>query len=81
MTRRRISCAAGPSRWGPAFRALASVLPDDVRQLRAKGYRIYRSQAFFLASRLPEDPDWSQVFRETLTYNTVTSTGLRQERA
>jgi hypothetical protein len=70
--------AAGPSRWGPAFRALASVLPDDVRQLRAEGYKLYRPQAFFLVSLPPQDQDWSQVFRETLTYDKATGTGLRQ---
>lgn len=70
--------AAGPSRWGPAFRALASVLPADVRQLRDEGYKVYRPRTFFLVSRPPQDAGWSEVFRETLTYDKATGTGLRQ---
>ncbi len=71
--------AGGPSRWGPAFRALASVVSDDVRLLRADGYeRIHRPLAFFLVSGPQEDPDWNQVFRETLTYDRKTGTGLKE---
>ena len=60
--------AGEPSRWGPAFRALARVVADDVRLLRAERCRVYRPRAFFLVSGPPQDPDWNQVFRETLTY-------------
>jgi uncharacterized protein YegL len=71
--------AGGPSRWGPAFRALARVVSDDVRLLRADGYeRIHRPLAFFLVSGPHEDPGWNQVFRETLTYDRKTGTGMKQ---
>lgn len=71
--------AEGPSRWGPAFRALARVVSDDVRLLRADGYeRIHRPLAFFLVSGPQEDPGWNQVFRETLTYDRKTGTGMKQ---
>lgn len=67
-----------PSRWGPAFRALASVVPEDARLLRADGYSVHRPLAFFLVSSPPQDPNWSQVFRETLTYDRETGKGMRQ---
>jgi uncharacterized protein YegL len=68
----------GPSRWGPAFRALATVVADELRLLRADRCRIYRPRAFFLVSGPPQDPDWYQVFRGALTYDRATGTGMRQ---
>jgi hypothetical protein len=71
--------AGGPGRWGPVFRTLASVVADDVRLLRADGYeRIRRPLAFFLVSGPPHDPDWNQVFRETLTYDRKTGMGMKE---
>lgn len=71
--------AGGPSRWGPTFRALASLVANDVRLLRADGYeRIHRPLAFFLVSGPNHDTDWNQVFRETLTYDRKTGTGMKQ---
>ena len=64
---------------GPAFRALARVVSDDVRLLRADGYEcIHRPLAFFLVSGPQEDPDWKHVFRETLTYDRKTGMGMKQ---
>ena len=71
--------AGGPGRWGPTFRALAGMVADDVRLLRADGYeRIRRPLAFFLVSGPPHDPDWNQVFRETLTYDRKTGMGMKE---
>jgi uncharacterized protein YegL len=71
--------AGGLSRWGPTFRALASLVADDVRLLRVDGYdRIHRPLAFFLVSGPHQDPDWNQVFRETLTYDRKTGLGMKQ---
>jgi len=61
------------------FRALARLVADDVRVLRADGYeRIHRPLVFFLVSGPNHDPDWNQVFRETLTYDRKTGTGMKQ---
>ena len=73
--------AEGGTNYGAAFRELAHVIPADAAALKAQGYKVFRPCAFFLTDGEPQDPDYWETFKATLTYNRVTSVGMRQHPA
>lgn len=68
----------GGTRYGEAFRELARIIPVDAAALRAKGYRVFRPCAFFLTDGEPNDDDYWETFKSTLTFNRVTQVGMKQ---
>jgi uncharacterized protein YegL len=68
---------AGGTNYGAAFRLLAQTISQDTAILKAQGYRVYRPCAFFLSDGEPLDRDWEQTFRDTLTYDASTGTGMK----
>lgn len=71
----------GGTNYGNAFRALASAIPADARELRQQGCKVFRPCAFFLTDGEPLDDDWYQTFRDTLTYDRATNVGMKQHPA
>jgi uncharacterized protein YegL len=67
----------GGTNYGAAFRELAHVIPADAAALKSQGYRVYRPCAFFLTDGEPNDRDWWDTFKSTLTYNRVTGIGMK----
>ena len=68
----------GGTNYGQAFRELANTIPADAAALKAQGYRIFRPCAFFLTDGEPNDSDYFETFKSTLTYNGVTGVGMKQ---
>ena len=68
----------GGTNYGAAFRELARVIPADAAALKAQGYRVFRPCAFFLTDGEPNDADYWETFKSTLTYNGVTGVGMKQ---
>jgi uncharacterized protein YegL len=68
----------GGTNYGEAFRELARAIPADATVLRGKGNRIFRPCAFFLTDGEPNDSDYFETFKSTLTYNSVTAVGMKQ---
>lgn len=68
---------AGGTNYGAAFRLLAQTISQDTAILKAQGYRVYRPCAFFLSDGEPLDHDWEQTWRDTLTYDASTGTGMK----
>jgi uncharacterized protein YegL len=67
----------GGTYYGAAFRTLAQTIAQDNAGLKRQGYKVYRPCAFFLSDGAPGDSDWQQTFRDTLTYDPVTRTGMK----
>jgi uncharacterized protein YegL len=68
----------GGTEYGAAFRELASTIKRDAAMLKQQGYKIYRPCAFFLTDGEPQDDDWWETFKNTLTYNRTTGAGMKQ---
>ena len=68
----------GGTNYGQAFRELARTIPADAAALKAQGYRIFRPCVFFLTDGEPNDSDYWETFKSTLTYNRVTGVGMKQ---
>lgn len=68
----------GGTNYGAAFRELARVIPADAAALKAQGYRVFRPCAFFLTDGEPNDADYWETFKSTLTYNGVSGVGMKQ---
>jgi uncharacterized protein YegL len=71
----------GGTNYGAAFRELAHVIPADAAALRAAGDKIFRPCAFFLTDGEPNDSDWWETFKDTLTYNRTTGAGMKSTRS
>lgn len=68
----------GGTNYGQAFQELARTIPGDAAALKAQGYRIFRPCAFFLTDGEPNDSDYWETFKSTLTYNRVSGVGMKQ---
>ena len=68
----------GGTNYGAAFRELARVIPGDAAALKAQAYRVFRPCAFFLTDGEPQDSDYWETFKSTLTYNRATRVGMKQ---
>jgi uncharacterized protein YegL len=69
--------AEGGTNYGAAFRLLAQTISQDIANLRAQRYEVYRPCAFFLTAGEPLDPDWDRTFRDTLTYDAAIGRGMK----
>lgn len=67
--------AQGGTNYGAAFTLLAQTIDQDIKNLKATGYKVYRPCAFFLTDGLPGDSDWLQTFTAALTYDKPTGRG------
>jgi uncharacterized protein YegL len=45
--------------------------------LKQQGYKVYRPCAFFLTDGVPQDEDWEETFKSTLTYDPATGQGMK----
>ena len=66
----------GGTNYGEAFRTLAQTIEQDRASLKSQGYKIYRPCAFFLTDGEPQDHDYAQTFRSTLTYDSTSGQGM-----
>lgn len=67
--------AGGSTNYGAAFTLLAATIEQDLRNLKAQGYKAYRPCAFFLTDGEPTDRAWLQTFTTSLTYDKATRRG------
>jgi len=67
--------AQSSTNYGAAFRILALTIDEDLKNLKAKGYKAYRPCAFFLTDGEPTDDTWFQTFTSTLTYDKAARQG------
>ena len=54
----------GATCYGEAFRMLKALIPQDIANLRADGYQVFRPAVFFISDGEPTDSDWRDSFRE-----------------
>ena len=71
--------AGGSAHYGRLFGLLAQRIAQDSQDLKAQGYRVYRSCVFFLVASKPADHDWHDTFMNTLAaYDYQTGLGMRE---
>ncbi|QNE20760.1 hypothetical protein F1D05_26170 [Kribbella qitaiheensis] len=56
---------------------MRQAIEADRDKLKADGLKVFRPCVFFLTDGEPNDGDWNQVFKDTLTYDAATGTGMR----
>lgn len=54
----------GATCYGEAFRMLKALIPQDIANLRADGYQVFRPAVFFITGGEPTDSDWRDSHRE-----------------
>jgi uncharacterized protein YegL len=54
----------GATCYGEAFRMLKALIPQDIANLRADGYQVFRPAVFFISGGEPTDSDWRDSHRE-----------------
>ena len=54
--------------YGRAFDLLKTVIADDIIQLKAQGYRVYRPAVFFISDGVPTD-DWHTAYQRLVVGN------------
>ena len=54
----------GATCYGEAFRMLKALIPQDIANLRADGYQVFRPAVFFISDGEPTDSDWRDSHRE-----------------
>jgi uncharacterized protein YegL len=63
--------------YGNAFRQLTRRIDYDTSVLKKQGHKVYRPCVFFLTDGEPQDRDWEESFRSTLTYDRATGQGMK----
>lgn len=54
----------GATCYGEAFRMLKAQIPQDIANLRADGYQVFRPAVFFISDGEPTDSDWRGSYQE-----------------
>ena len=54
----------GSTCYGEAFRMLKALIPQDIANLKADGYQVFRPAVFFISDGEPTDSDWRDSHRE-----------------
>ncbi len=54
----------GATCYGEAFRMLKALIPQDIANLKADGYQVFRPAVFFISDGEPTDSDWRDSHRE-----------------
>ncbi len=52
----------GATCYGEAFRMLKALIPQDIANLRADGYQVFRPAVFFISDGEPTDSDWRDSY-------------------
>lgn len=68
----------GGTNYGAAFRKVRETLDQDIAQLRADGFQVWRPCVFFMSDGEPLDSDWKATFVSQLCYNPETKVGNKR---
>ena len=56
----------GSTCYGEAFRMLKALIPQDIANLRADGYQVFRPAVFFISDGEPTDSDWRDSYGDLI---------------
>ncbi len=56
----------GATCYGEAFRMLKALIPQDIANLKADGYQVFRPAVFFISDGEPTDSDWRGSYGELI---------------
>jgi hypothetical protein len=73
-----LECRTDGTNYAAAFDQLRATIAEDVRQLKADGFRVHRPAVFFVSDGDPQDDlqEWEAAFGRLTTYDPATRDGF-----